>query len=53
MSDDEYSAAEQWDEDQIVEQIESFRSEYGISYFIVRDLFFESFAPIVKRMGGK
>ena len=41
------------DESQIVEKLQSFRERYGLSYFAIREPFFESFAPIVKRLSGK
>ena len=41
------------DEEQIVEKLQSFRERYGLSYFAIREPFFETFAPIVKRLTGK
>ena len=41
------------DEDQMVQKLESFRERYGLSYFVIREPFFESFAPIVRKLNGK
>ena len=41
------------DENQLIEKLESFRERYGLTYFAIREPFFESFAPIVKRLSGK
>jgi hypothetical protein len=39
--------------DEIIDQIQAYRSRYGISYFLVFDQYMEQFAPVVSALTGK